>query len=276
MGIKRFKPITPGLRHKVSFDYEEITQTEPQKSLVKGIKRGKGNGRNNTGRITVRHRGGGNKKFYRVIDFKRRKFDIEAKVVAIEYDPNRSARIALIYYVDGIKSYIIAPNGMKVGDRVISGEKVDIRNGNSMLIRNIPVGTVVHNIELKPGKGAQMARSAGAFAKLDGKDGKYAVLRLPSGETRLVLLDCMATVGVVGNSDHANIVYGKAGKYRQLGVRPHVRGMAMNKVDHPHGGGRGRQKGYKTPVSPWGQPAKGYKTRKKKKPSNRYILAKRK
>ncbi len=276
MGIKRFKPITPGLRHKVSFDYAEITKQEPEKSLITGIKRGKGNGRNNNGRITVRHRGGGNKKFYRVIDFKRRKFNVEAKVVAIEYDPNRSARIALLHYVDGIKSYIVAPNGLKIGDRVISGEKVDIRTGNAMVIRNIPVGTVLHNIELKPGKGAQMARSAGTFAKLDGKDGKYAVLRLPSGETRLVLLECMATVGTVGNPDNANIVYGKAGKYRHLGVRPHVRGVAMNNVDHPHGGGRGRQKGYKTPTSPWGQPAKGYKTRKKNKTSNRYILAKRK
>lgn len=276
MGLKRYKPITAGLRHKVSFDFSEITTNEPEKTLIGGIKRGRGNGRNSGGRITVRHRGGGNKKFYRIIDFRRDKMGVPAKVMSIEYDPNRTARIALLHYYDGEKRYILAPNGLKVGDIVETGEKVEIRVGNSIQLRNIPVGTILHNIEVKPGKGGQMARSAGTFAKLDGKEGKYAILRLPSNEIRMILLDCYATVGEVGNADNANVFYGKAGKSRHLGVRPYVRGVAMNKVDHPHGGGRGKQKGYKTPVSPTGVPAKGYKTRKRNKNTNRYILSKRK
>ncbi len=275
MGLKRFKPVTPGLRHKVGYDYEEITTDAPEKSLISGIKRGRGNGRNHHGVITVRHRGGGNKRFYRVIDFKRDKHDIKAKVVSIEYDPNRSARIALLHYVDGEKRYILAPIGLKVGNVVESGEKVEINIGNAMPLRNIPVGTVVHNVELKPGKGGQLARAAGTSAKLDGKEGKYAILRLPSNEIRMVLIDCYATIGEVGNPDNTNIFYGKAGHSRHLGIRPFVRGVAMNKVDHPHGGGRGKQKGYKTPVSPTGVPAKGYMTRKNEL-TDKYILSRRK
>lgn len=276
MGLKRYKPITPGLRHKVSYDYAEITKTEPEKTLVGGIKRGRGNGRNSEGRVTVRHRGGGNKKFYRIIDFKRDKRGVPAKVVSIEYDPNRTARIALLHYTDGEKRYILAPNGLKVGDIVEAGEKVEIKAGNNLQLRFVPVGSVIHNIEMMPGKGGQLARSAGTFAKLDGKEGRYAILRMPSGETRMILQDCYATIGEVGNSDNANVFLGKAGKSRHLGIRPYVRGMAQNAVDHPHGGGRGKQKGYKTPVSPTGVPAKGYKTRKKNKVSNRVILSKRK
>jgi large subunit ribosomal protein L2 len=276
MGLKRYKPITAGLRHKVSSDFSEITSTEPFKNLIGGTKRGRGNGRNSGGRITVRHRGGGSKKFYRVIDYKRDKTGIPAKVVSIEYDPNRSARIALIQYHDGIKRYILAPNGLKVGDTVEAGDKIEIKIGNSLPLRVIPVGTIIHNVELKPGKGGQLARSAGTFAKLDGKEGKYAILRMPSGEIRMILLACRATVGEVGNADNSNLFYGKAGVSRHLGIRPYVRGVAMNKVDHPHGGGRGKQKGYKTPVSPTGVPAKGYKTRKKNKTTGRYILSKRK
>jgi len=268
MGLKRYKPITPNLRHRVSPDFSEITKTEPEKTLIGGTKRGKGSGRNSQGRITVRHRGGGTKRLYREIDFKRQKHDVEAKVVAIEYDPNRSARIALLHYVDGVKAYILAPNGLKVGDRVMAGENAEYKVGNALPIKSIPVGTIIHNVELKPGKGGQLARSAGTFAKLDGKEGKYAVLRLPSGEIRLVLQRCFATIGEVGNADHSNLVYGGAGKKRNCGMRPKVRGVAMN--------GRGKQKGYKTPVSPSGVPAKGYKTRKKDKSSSQYILAKRK
>ncbi|OHD56770.1 MAG: 50S ribosomal protein L2 [Spirochaetes bacterium GWF1_49_6] len=276
MGIKRFKPINPGLRHKVSFDFVEITATEPEKTLIEGMKRGRGDGRNSQGRITARHRGGGNKRYYRVIDFKRDKRDVEAKVMTIEYDPNRSARIALLHYVDGEKRYILAPKGMEVGQRIIAGDGSDILPGNALPLKAIPVGTIVHNIELKPGKGGQMARSAGSFAKLEGKEGKYAILRMPSGEIRMVLSECYATVGEVGNADNSNIVFGKAGKSRHLGIRPTVRGVAMNTHDHPHGGGRGKQKGYKTPVSRTGVPAKGYKTRDKKKTTSKYILSRRK
>ncbi|MGC8764621.1 MAG: 50S ribosomal protein L2 [Brevinematia bacterium] len=275
MGLKRFKPVTAGLRHKVGYDYEEITKDFPEKTLIAGVKRGRGNGRNHHGVITVRHRGGGNKRFYRLIDFRRDKYNVKAKVVSIEYDPNRSARIALLHYVDGEKRYILAPIGLKVGDFVESGEKVEINPGNALPLRNIPVGTVVHNVELKPGKGGQLARAAGTSAKLDGKEGKYAILRLPSNEIRMVLLDCYATIGEVGNPDNTNVFYGKAGQSRHLGIRPFVRGVAMNKVDHPHGGGRGKQKGYKTPVSPTGVPAKGYKTRKNQL-TDKYILSKRK
>jgi len=275
MGVKRYKPITPGLRHKVSYDYSEITKFEPEKSLIVGVKRGKGNGRNNRGVITCRHKGGGNKKFIRLIDFKRDKRNIPAKVIAIEYDPNRNARIALLQYIDGEKRYILAPNGLNVGDTVESGEKVSIKVGNALPLKNIPVGTSIHNIELKVGKGAQIARSAGTFAKLEGKEGKYAIVKLPSGEVRLILSECYATIGEVGNPDAKNIVLGKGGKSRHLGIRPTVRGVAMNKVDHPHGGGRGKQKGYKKPTSPTGVPAKGYKTRKPNKPDF-YIISHRK
>jgi large subunit ribosomal protein L2 len=276
MGLKRYKPITPGLRHKVSSDFAEITKTEPEKSLIAGIKRGKGNGRNNHGCITVKHRGGGSKKFYRIIDFKRDKFGVPAKVMSIEYDPNRTARIALLHYTDGEKRYILAPNGLKVGDIIEAGEKVEIKAGNSLLLKNVPVGTILHNIEMKPGKGGQLARSAGSYAKLDGKEGRYAILRLPSNEIRMILLSCYATVGEVGNADNSNVFLGKAGVSRHMGIRPYVRGVAMNKVDHPHGGGRGKQKGYKTPTSETGVPSKGYKTRKKNKVTNRYILSKKK
>jgi large subunit ribosomal protein L2 len=276
MGLKRFKPVTAGLRHKVSLDYKEITAVEPEKSLIGGTKRGRGNGRNSNGRITVRHRGGGNKRFYRILDFKRDKLEVTAKVISIEYDPNRTARIALLHYLDGEKRYILAPNGLKVGDLIEAGSKAEIKPGNTLPLKNMPVGTVVHNIEIKPGKGGQIARSAGTHAKLDGKEGKYAILRMPSGEIRMILLECTATVGEVGNADWGNVFLGKAGKSRHLGIRPFVRGVAMNKVDHPHGGGRGKQKGYKTPVSPTGVPAKGYKTRKRDKFSNQYILSKRK
>lgn len=276
MGLKRFKPKTPGLRHKVSLDYSEITAEKPEKSLIGGIKRGKGNGRNSGGRITVRHRGGGNKRFYRIIDFKRDKRGVQAKVISIEYDPNRSSRIALLHYIDGEKRYILAPNGLKVGDKIEAGDKIEIKVGNALPLRNIPVGTMIHNVEVKPGKGGQLARSAGTYAKLDGKEGRYAILRMPSNEIRMILLDCFATIGEVSNADNSNVFLGKAGHSRHLGIRPYVRGVAMNKVDHPHGGGRGKQKGYKTPVSPTGVPAKGYKTRKRDKGSNRYILSKRK
>ncbi len=272
MGIKRFKPYTPSRRFMTVSDFSEITKKEPEKKLTKGFVRGVG--RNNQGRITCRHKGGGHKRRYRLVDFRRNKIGVPAKVVAIEYDPNRSARLALLHYVDGEKSYILWPEGLKVGDWVLSGPDAEIKVGNALPLRNIPVGTVVHNVELKPGKGGQLARSAGAFAQLMGKVGDYAQLRLPSGELRLVHLDCMATVGQVGNLDHENIVIGKAGRSRWLGIRPTVRGTAMNPVDHPHGGGEGRTFG-KHPVTPWGQPTKGYKTRRSRKYSDRFIIKRR-
>ncbi|TCK05120.1 50S ribosomal protein L2 [Phorcysia thermohydrogeniphila] len=272
MGIKRFKPYTPSRRFMTVSDFSEITKTEPEKSLTVGFVRG--TGRNNQGRITCRHKGGGHKRRYRIIDFKRDKIGVPAKVVAIEYDPNRSARIALLVYADGEKRYILWPDGLKVGDTVVSGPDAEIKVGNALPLRNIPVGTIVHNVELKPGKGGQLARAAGAFAQVMGKVGDYAQLRLPSGELRLVHLDCMATIGQVGNLDHENIVLGKAGRSRWLGIRPTVRGTAMNPVDHPHGGGEGRTFG-KHPVTPWGQPTKGYKTRRSKKYSDRFIIKRR-
>ncbi len=272
MGIKRFKPYTPSRRFMTVSDFAEITKTEPEKSLTVGFVRG--TGRNNQGRITCRHKGGGHKRRYRIIDFRRDKIGIPAKVAAIEYDPNRSARIALLVYADGEKRYIIWPEGLKVGDTVVSGPDAEIKVGNALPLRNIPVGTIVHNVELKPGKGGQLARAAGSFAQLMGKVGDYAQLRLPSGELRLVHLDCMATIGQVGNLDHENIVIGKAGRSRWLGIRPTVRGTAMNPVDHPHGGGEGRTFG-KHPVTPWGQPTKGYKTRRSKKYSDRFIIKRR-
>ncbi len=273
MGIKRFKPTSPGIRFMTVSTFEEITKDEPEKSLVVPLK--STGGRNNQGRITVRFRGGGHKRKYRIIDFKRDKWGVPAKVAAIEYDPNRSARIALLHYADGEKRYIIAPEGLKVGDTVMSGPDAEIKVGNALPLKNIPLGTFIHNIELIPGKGGQIARAAGTYAQLMAKEGDYAHVRLPSGEVRLIHVNCMATIGQVGNIDHENIVIGKAGRNRWLGRRPHVRGTAMNPVDHPHGGGEGKTKG-KHPVSPWGWCTKGMKTRKPKKASDRFIVQRRK
>lgn len=273
MAVKKYKPTTPGRRSMTVSTFEEITKTEPEKSLVVTLK--KSGGRNAQGRITSRHRGGGHKRKYRIIDFKRDKDGIPAKVAAIEYDPNRTARIALLHYVDGEKRYILAPVGLNVGDIVESGPQADIKPGNALPLENIPVGTLVHNIELQPGKGGQLVRSAGAAAQLMGKTGSYATLRLPSGEFRMVLLRCRATIGQVGNVEHENIVIGKAGRSRYLGIRPHVRGVAMNPVDHPHGGGEGKAPvGMPGPVTPWGKPTLGRKTRKKKS-SDRLIIRRR-
>ena len=275
MAIKKFKPTSAGRRQMTVSDFSEITASKPEKSLVESYK--KHAGRNAQGHITVRHRGGGHKRQYRVIDFKRLKDNIPAKVATIEYDPNRTARIALLNYADGEKRYIIAPNGLKVGDTVISGTDVDIQIGNAMPIYNIPVGTVIHNIELKPLKGAQLCRSAGASAQLMAKEGKYAHLRLPSGEVRLVLAECRATIGQVGNLEHEIINIGKAGRTRWMGIRPTVRGSVMNPNDHPHGGGEGRAPvGRKSPMTPWGKKAFGLKTRKKKNITNKYIVTARK
>ncbi len=273
MGVRKLKPITPGQRFRVVNTFDAITTDQPEKSLL-APKKSTG-GRNNLGRMTMRYRGGGHKRRYRIIDFKRDKFDIPATVKTIEYDPNRSAFIALVVYADGEKRYIIAPNEIKVGDKIISGEKVPAEIGNAMPMKNMPLGSIIHNIELKPGKGGQLARSAGTFAQLMAKEGKYVVIKLPSGETRLVLADGMATIGVVSNSDHQLVVSGKAGRSRWLGRRPRTRGVAMNPVDHPMGGGEGRASGGH-PRSRKGIPAKGYKTRDKKKYSNRYILERRK
>ena len=271
--IKKAKPTSPGRRHVVSVKNTDLHTGKPFKGLV-GAKK-KSAGRNNTGRITVRHQGGGHKQHYRIVDFKRNKDDIVAKVERIEYDPNRSANIALVLYADGERRYIIAPKGLNKGMTVVSGEKVDVAVGNCMPLRNIPLGTVIHNIEMKPKKGAQMIRSAGTFAQLVGKDNAYAIIRLRSGEMRRVLLDCKAVMGVVSNSEHNLKSLGKAGAKRWRGVRPTVRGVAMNPVDHPHGGGEGRSSGGRHPVSPWGVPTKGYKTRKNKR-SNKLIVQKRK
>lgn len=273
MGIRRHKPTTPTLRYQTVSTFEEVTRTRPQKGLTAPIK-SKG-GRNSYGRITVRYRGGGHKRIYRIIDFKRDKFDIPAKVASIEYDPNRSARIALLHYVDGEKRYILAPAGLNVGDKVVSGPASEIRVGNTLPLKNIPLGTEVHNVELVPGKGGQLARGAGAFVQLVAKEGKHAHLRLPSGEVRLVRQDCLGTIGQVGNVDHENITIGKAGRSRWLGRRPHVRGVAMNPIDHPMGGGEGKSSGGRHPCSPWGWPTKGYKTRKRKL-SDKYIVRRRK
>ena len=274
MGIKQFKPTTPSRRGMTVSTFEEITKTTPEKSLTTTLK--KNAGRNSYGRITVRHQGGGVRRKYRIIDFKRRKVDVASKVIAIEYDPNRSANIALLEYEDGEKAYILAPQGLKVGDKVMAGEKADIKPGNSLPISSIPVGTLIHCIELKPGKGAQMVRSAGNSAQLMAKEGKYAHVRLPSGEMRLVSVDCKATIGEVGNSEHENVKLGKAGKSRWLGRRPEVRGSVMNPNDHPHGGGEGKSPvGRPGPVTPWGKPALGYKTRNAKKASNKFIVKRR-
>jgi len=274
MGIKKYNPTTPGLRGMTVSTFEEITARAPEKSLTETLK--KNAGRNVRGKITVRHRGGGARRKYRIIDFKRRKDDIPGTVATIEYDPNRTANIALIVYADGEKRYIIAPEKLKVGDVIYSGPEADIKVGNALPIANIPVGTMIHNIELKPGKGGQLARSAGNAAQLMAKEDKYAQVRLPSGEVRKVLIDCRATIGEVGNSDHGNIQIGKAGRKRHMGWRPTVRGSVMNPNDHPHGGGEGRAPiGRKGPVTPWGKPALGYKTRKKNKASNQYIVKRR-
>ncbi len=272
MALKSFNPASPGLRQLVLVDKSELWKGKPEKSLVKGKSR-KG-GRNNNGRITAHHIGGGHKRRYREVDFARSKWDMEATVERIEYDPNRTAFIALIKYSDGELSYIIAPQRTAVGDKVIAGEKVDIKPGNAMPLKNIPIGTIVHNIEMKPGKGAQLARSAGSYAQLVGRDGEYAQMKLTSGEMRLVRGECMATMGAVSNPDQKNINLGKAGRSRWLGRRPVVRGVAMNPVDHPHGGGEGKTSGGRHPVTPWGVPTKGKKTRGKKQ-SDRLIISRR-
>ena len=275
MPVKKFRPTTNARRQMSTLVNDEITKNTPEKSLV--VNKKKTSGRNNLGRITVRHRGGEEKRKYRLIDFKRNKFDITGKVAAIEYDPNRSANIALINYKDGEKRYIIAPKGLKVGDIIVSGQNVDVKVGNAMPIMNIPVGTVIHNIELKPGKGAQLARSAGSSAQILGREEKYVLIRLRSGETRKILGTCMATIGEVGNTDFALVNLGKAGRTRHMGIRPTVRGSVMNPNDHPHGGGEGRAPvGRSGPMTPWGKPALGYKTRKNKKESDKYIVTRRK
>ena len=275
MALRSFKPTSPGVRQMTVSSFEEITTNKPEKSLLVPLK--KNAGRNSYGRITVRHQGGGHKRKYRIIDFKRTKDGVPARVATIEYDPNRSSRIALLHYLDGEKRYILAPAGLKVGDMVYSGPDADIKTGNALPLANIPVGTLLHNIELHPGRGGQICRSAGVSAQLMSKEGKYALLRLPSGEVRKVLLTCRATIGVVGNHEHANINIGKAGRTRWMGVRPTVRGSVMNPNDHPHGGGEGRAPvGRKSPVSPWGKVAHGGKTRKKKNLSNKLIVTPRK
>ena len=273
MGIKKYKPTTPARRGMLGYTFEEITKTKPERSLIEPLK--KWSGRNVYGRVTVRHRGGGNKRYYRIIDFKRDKRGIPAKVAAIEYDPNRTARIALLHYADGEKRYIIAPLGLKVGDTVMAGPEAEIRPGNAMPIASIPTGTMIHNIELYPGRGGQLVRSAGSSAQLLAKEGDYAHIRLPSGEVRLVRAECYATIGQVGNVEHSNIKIGKAGRKRHMGIRPTVRGSAMSPRDHPHGGGEGRQPiGLPGPKSPWGKPTLGAKTRRNKK-TDKYIVRRR-
>ena len=275
MATKKFNAYTPSRRNMTVLDYKEITKKTPEKSLL-AVKKEKA-GRNSYGRITVRHQGGGNRQKYRIMDFKRQKDDMEATVIGIEYDPNRSANIALIQYEDGTKAYILAPQGLTDGDKVVSGENVDIRVGNSLVLENIPVGTLVHNVELNPGQGGKLARTAGQSAQLMAKEGKYATLRLPSGEMRKVLSTCRATIGVIGNTDHENVKLGKAGRKRHMGWRPEVRGSVMNPVDHPHGGGEGKAPvGHAGPLTPWGKPALGYKTRNKKKQTNKFIVKRRK
>ena len=274
MAVKKFRPTTPSRREMTMASFEEITPSSPEKSLLVSLK--KTGGRNAQGKITVRHRGGGNRRKYRIIDFKRNKDGIPAKVATIEYDPNRTANIALLHYADGEKAYILAPVGLEVGTTVLSGPTADIKPGNAMALKDMPVGTVIHNIELKPGKGAQLVRSAGVSAQLMAKEGKKALLRLPSGEMRFVSIDCKATIGQVGNIEHGNVVIGKAGRKRHMGIRPTVRGSVMNPCDHPHGGGEGRTSiGRPSPVTPWGKPALGYKTRKKNKASDKLIVSRR-
>ena len=274
MAIKKFKPTSPALRQMTVLVSDEITTNQPEKSLLVSLK--KNSGRNAHGKITVRHRGGGNRRKYRIIDFKRNKDGIPAKVATVEYDPNRTANIALLNYADGEKRYILAPVGIKVGDTLMSGPEADIKPGNALALKNMPVGTIIHNIELKPGKGAQLVRSAGVSAQLMAKEGTKALLRLPSVEMRYVSIECKATIGQVGNAEHGNVVIGKAGRVRHMGIRPTVRGSVMNPCDHPHGGGEGRAPiGRSGPVTPWGKPALGYKTRKKNKASNKLIVSRR-
>jgi len=273
MGIKQLKSVTPGSRFASRSDFSDLTSRKPEKSLTRALR--KSGGRNNTGRITIRRRGGGHKRRYRIIDFKRDKFDIPAKVMTVEYDPNRSANISLLQYDDGEKRYILSPVGLKVDDKVISGKNVPLKTGNALILKNIPAGLFVHNIELLPGKGAQMVRSAGAAAQVMAHDGGMCTLKLPSSEIRMVRDVCMATLGQVGNREHEQIVSGKAGRTRWLGRRPKVRGVAMNPVDHPMGGGEGKSSGGRHPTTPWGKPTKGYKTRKKNKKSNSLIVKRR-
>ena len=273
MPIRSYKPTSPGRRQMTVLTFEEITRKDPERSLLAPL-RSKG-GRNNEGRLTVRHQGGGHKRRYRLIDFKRNKDGVVARVASIEYDPNRSANIALLNYADGFKAYIIAPNGLKVGQEIVNGDGADIKVGNTLKLKDIPVGTLIHNIEMKPGKGGQLVRSAGGSAQLMAKEGSYATLRLPSGEMRMIHLECRATIGQVGNLEHENVTIGKAGRNRWLGKRPTVRGAVMNPVDHPHGGGEGRNPIGRNPVTPWGKPALGAKTRKKKNQSNKFIVKRR-
>ena len=273
MGIKKFKPLTPSLRYRTVTDFSDLTKKAPEKSLLEGLN--KSGGRNNRGRITMRRRGGGHKRRYRIIDFNRRKLNIPSKVAAIEYDPNRSARIALLHYADGEKRYILSPNGLNVGDTVVAGPEADIKPGNALPLERIPLGSMVHNIEMAPGRGGQLARSAGSYAQLMAKEGPNATLKLPSGETRMVRKECYATIGQVGNLDHENVVWGKAGKSRWMGRRPKVRGVAMNPIDHPLGGGEGKSSGGRHPSTPWGKPTKGYKTRSKHKLSDKMIVRRR-
>ena len=275
MGIKHFRPYTPSRRNMTVLSFDEITKKSPEKSLL--AKKKKNAGRNSYGRITVRHQGGGNRQKYRIIDFKRKKDDMPATVIGIEYDPNRTSNIALVKYEDGTLSYILAPVGLKDGDKVVSGANADIKVGNCLPIENIPVGTMIHNIELNPGQGGKLVRTAGGEAQLMAKEGTYAHIRLPSGEMRLVLARCRATIGTIGNAEHSNIKIGKAGRKRHMGIRPTVRGSVMNPVDHPHGGGEGRAPiGHAGPLTPWGKPALGYKTRKKNKESDKFIVKRRK
>ncbi|MDR2141214.1 MAG: 50S ribosomal protein L2 [Deltaproteobacteria bacterium] len=273
MPIKAVKPTSPGRRSQTYPTFEEITKDRPEKSLLRS--RPSTGGRNNLGRITVRFRGGGHKRLYRLIDFRRDKLEVPAKVASIEYDPNRGARVALLHYVDGEKRYILAPQNLKPGDKVVSSDQADIVPGNCLTLKVIPLGSLVHNVEMKPGKGGQLARGAGNYAQVMAREGSYALLKLPSGEMRRILAVCRATIGQVSNPDHNSVSLGKAGRTRFLGRRPHVRGVAMNPVDHPLGGGEGRSSGGRHPVSPWGLPTKGFKTRKKSKPSNKYIVKKR-
>jgi len=271
MPVKKYRPVTPSLRFRTGYTFDEITTDKPEKSLL--MKLSKTAGRNNTGRITCRHRGGGHRRHYRIIDFKRNKFDIPAKVATIEYDPNRTARIALLHYVDGEKRYILAPDGLKVGDKILSGlNSVEVSLGNAMPLEKIPLGSFVHNIELKSGKGGQIARSAGTYGQVVAKDGNYVHVKMPSNDVHLIRKECLATIGQVSNADHNLIQLGKAGRKRWLGIRPTVRGVVMNPVDHPMGGGEGRSSGGRHPVSPWGKPAKGGKTRKRNKYSDKYIV----
>ncbi len=274
MSVRKLKPTSAGRRFQTVSDFEEVTRSTPEKSLIEGLT--KKAGRNNNGRVTSRRRGGGHKRLYRIIDFKRDKAGISAKVATIEYDPNRTARIALLHYSDGEKRYILAPVGLNVGDTVLAGEGADIKPGNTLAMARIPVGTLIHNVELHPGRGGQFCRAAGTYAQMVAKEGKYALLRMPSGEVRKVLASGMATIGQVGNIQHENISLGKAGRNRWLGRRPKVRGVAMNPVDHPLGGGEGRSSGGRHPVSPWGMPTKGYKTRDRKKASGKLIITRRK